>query len=110
MNNSGVFIPPEKPDILTQLQEKEVWLTKVIESAETIHTSQEWSTLKTELFDPMLEKLEKLLKEEALKVPAATEKLAHIAGQLEAIKKLDLPSLAAKHRIELAHIKQQLHG
>ncbi len=115
MNNSfaalGSLEPENVEDRKPQLREREATLVRLLSALEEVHTSSGWSTLKTEVFASLVERLEKDLLTEAQKRPVDQSKLAHITGQLDWAKKYaDLDKLASSYRIELQGVRLQLHG
>ena len=93
------------------LRTKEAKIVKIIEAIDGLRTSKEWSSLKTEVFDGLVVKLERDLREEAEKLDPSTNKLSRIAGELKwARRYANLDGFALQKRVELKNIRQQLHG
>lgn len=117
MNNSklaidsvGIFEEP-KVDTKPYLREREGQLLKIIEAIQGVEQSTHWGTLKTELFDTLVNSLENQLKDEGKKENPDTNKLNRIAGQLRwAEKYADLNKLEASYRVELTSIRKQLYA
>lgn len=101
MNNSGISVEEEKPD----LSEKLGKLTTLIESAHAVLESKGWSTLKAE-FDAELARLKRILFTEAKKRPVDEKELYFIQGRIESMERFDLVNMATKWRTELDHIKK----
>lgn len=117
MNNSKLAIDSltlteEQPvDNKPMLREKESSLIKVIDALQGISQTQEWGTLKSEVFDNLVVTLEKELRDEAKKETPDPLKLSRVAGQLKwAEKYSDLTKLEGVFRIELKRIRQMLYG
>jgi hypothetical protein len=117
MNNSKLAL-----DSLPSLQEleqdnqpklraREAEILVLIEAIQGVVKTKEWSTLKTELFDNLVNVLEREIKDEAKKENPDTLKLNRLAGQLKwAEKYADLSKLEAVFRNELTSIRKQLYG
>lgn len=117
MNNSklaidSVSLTEEQPvDVAPQLKDREGKLIKIIEALQSVNQSQAWSTLKTEVFDSIVNILEKEIKDEAKKETPDTLKLNRFAGQLKwAEKYSDLYKLENVFRQELTHIRTKING
>lgn len=90
--------------------ERQVKLTRIIETIRSLKASSEWSTLKTEVFDTLVESLEKDLREEAKKDNPDTNKLNRISGELQwAERYSDLDKWENALRVELTRINRRLH-
>lgn len=99
----------EKPNS-TPLREREAKLMRVLESLGALSQSNEWSTLKTELFDEVLESIEKKMRVEAGKAEISTPELYRLQGERKWAKRYADPiSLIQNYRVELAHIRKQLN-
>lgn len=103
MNNS-VFSEnkEEKPNV----QECIGRLTTLIESAEAVLVSKEWSTLKEKEFDAELNRLKRVLVTEAKKRPVNEPEIYFIQGRIESMERYDLRYMADKWRVELETIKR----
>lgn len=117
MNNSRLVIDsvPLRLDRqetnVPQLRAREGQLTRVIEAVRKVQSSKEWSSLKTELFDGLTERLVRDLMLEAKKEIPDTLKLNRLAGQLRwAERYSDLSKLEQEFMTELTLLKQTLHG
>jgi Lhr-like helicase len=109
MNNS--FLAPEKEPVSPQekVQEREAWLVRVIEAARAVSDSAEWSSLKEEVFDGVLERLERDLARESMKPEVNTPELYRLQGQiLWARKYADIATLADEYRSELTNVRKRL--
>lgn len=114
MNLSQVEVdltPDPQEDLGPRLQAEEARLLKIIEALQGIVQSKEWSTLKTEVFDNLVNVLEKDLKTEAEKVDCNPMKLNRITGELTWAKKYaNLEKLEAAYRVQLQNVRLKLHG
>lgn len=117
MNNSKLAIDSvslsleKEVDRSPQLIEREARLIKIIEAIQKVERTQEWSTLKTEVFDGIVNVLEKEIKDEAKKENPDTMKLNRLAGQLKwAEKYSDLTKLEHVFRQELNGLRKTLYG
>lgn len=100
-----------KTDNTVQLREREAKLSTIIGALRKIQETQEWSSLKDELFDPLVKTLERELENEAKREEPDTLKLNRIAGQLKwAEKYSDLRKLETVFAVELTNIKKLIHG
>lgn len=96
---------------LPALRKREGELVTLIEALRRVEESDDWSTLKTALFDGVVENLEKRLKSESTKPEINTSEIYKLQGQLAWAKKYsDLGTLARVFRLELTNITQQLNG
>lgn len=114
MNNSKIAIesvPVIDSDKRPWLHQREGELVKIIEAIGGVTSSAEWSSLKTLVFDGLVERLRKDLFTEARKDEPNVLALARINGQYTWAKKYaDLTKLADSFRLELTNIRQQLYG
>lgn len=116
MNNSifaieGLKIQPdEKVNIIPILRERQTKITKTLTALDGLAKSKEWSSLKEEVFDGLVERLSVSLFTESKKVPADVATLANLSGQLEIAERFDLVKYQQKLRNELISIKKQLNG
>lgn len=114
MNNAQVIgdLQPERnDDVATRLGVEEARLLRIIEALQTVRSSQEWSSLKTEVFDNLVNVLKRDLRTEAEKLDPSTNKLNRIAGNLEwARRYADLQKFENEKRVELQNVRQQLYG
>jgi len=121
MNNSKLieYFPKEEPkDIevtveqrLPKLREREGELVRLIDAIRSLESSKDWSTLKTEVFEGLVDSLERKLMQEAKKRPLSIETIYELQGQLTWAKKYaNLDSLAQSYMAELTNIRFQLNG
>lgn len=117
MNNSKLVIDSidlsveEKPDTTEFLREKERKDSRIIEALQEVQKTKGWSSLKEEIFDPLVATLERELAAEGKKEKPDTLKLNRIAGQLKwAEKYADLSKLESVFRVELTNVKKMLYG
>lgn len=104
---------PQEPSVPTdeRLKSEEARLIRIIEAVQTIEDSKEWSTLKTEMFDSLVNVLEKDLRSEAKKEDPSPLKLNRLTGELKwAEKYADLGKLANTYKVQLQRIRIQLYG
>lgn len=108
MNNSFPLetdVSQEKPD--ERLKEREAKLVRLIEALQGINQSPEWSTLKRELFDGVLEGIEGRIKNEANKPELNAPELYRLQGERKwANRYADLDELTNLYRAELANIRK----
>lgn len=90
-------------------KEREATLVKLIETLRRVAVSEDWSSLKKELFDGVVETLERQLKSEAEKDKPDTQTLAKISGQLVWARKYsDLRKLSDIFMVELTNVRKQI--
>jgi hypothetical protein len=105
MNNSSFKPEPEKLD--DRYNEREAWLVRMIEAANGLLDSREWSTLK-EVFDGWQARIERDLKSESEKMPLSVETIYRLQGQLSQEKRHNLESLVEDWKKELANVRNKL--
>lgn len=117
MNNSklaieNISLTVEEPvDRKPYLREREGTLVKLLDAVRKVESSKEWGTLKTELFDALVNTLTRDLSTEAKKEDPDTLKLNRLAGQLKwAEKYSDLKKLEDTFRLELTQVRKYLYG
>lgn len=116
MNNSKLEIESfslEEPqrDRSPELREREGQLVRIIETLKGVAESKLWSSLKTQVFDGVVGKLERDLLFEARKDSPDQLAMARLNGQLMWAKKYaDLDKLANDFRLELKQIRIVLYG
>jgi hypothetical protein len=94
-----------------KLREMESRLVKQLDALERVSTSSEWSTLREEIFDSLVESLNKRLLTEAKKTEPDARYLNRLSGQLEwAARYADLSKFREEKRVELTNIRKRLHG
>lgn len=115
MNNSKLAIDSvnlsvdEPQDITVQLRDREAKLMRLLRAIQDVGAG--WSSLKDELFDPLVVSLEGQLLSEAKNQTPDPSRLNRIAGNLEMARRFaDLNKVEAVYRNELTSIKQKLHG
>lgn len=90
---------------------EEARVVRIIEAIQGVQDSKEWSTLKTEVFDSLVNVLEKDLKTEAKKEDPDPKKLNRLSGELKwAEKYSDLTKLEISYRTQLQGIRKHIHG
>lgn len=114
MNNSlNIDLSPEFPEETGQkerLREREAKLVRTIEALVGVSQSNEWSSLKTELFDKTLETVEQKLRLEAEKPEVCLPELYRLQGERKWARRYADPLLLVEEfRVELAHIRKQLN-
>lgn len=117
MNNSkfaieSISLEEEKPvDIRPKLRTEEEKILKIVEAIRGVSETPQWSTLKTEIFDNLVNILEKGLHDEAKNESPDLLKLSRIAGKLEwAEKYADLHKLEGEYMGKLTNVRQKLYG
>jgi len=111
MNNSSLTIEVEEVDNTSILQEKMASHVKTIEALERVAQSSDWKILKEQMFDGVIESLERRLRSESLKKEIDSSVLYSLQGQIVwARRYADLESLSDAFKVELKEIKKQLHG
>lgn len=111
MNNSFFSVEPEVVDVSPKLREEEARVLRIVEAIRGVQDSVAWSTLKTELFDSLVNVLEKDIATEARKTETDVRKLNRLSGKLEwAEKYSDLSKLENRYMQELSNIRLKLNG
>lgn len=114
MNNSQVFVDlssKSNEDNAPKLRSEEARLLRIVEALQVVNDSKEWSSLKTEVFDNLVNVLERDLRTEAEKPDPNPNKLNRIMGKLEwANRYSDLRKFENEKRSELQNVRLQLHG
>lgn len=112
MNNSKLAIDSvalnleKKEDITPKLTEREATLTRILEAIREVQESRGWSSLKKEVFDGLVERLERDIRHEARKDSPDPLKLRYLTGQLYwAEKYSDLSKLELSFREELKGVR-----
>lgn len=116
MNNSHILpgtaslLVRDNKHIQEKVQEREASLVKQIAAIRDICESLSWSTLKTEVFDPLLTSLKRDLEEEAKKQDPNSNKLNRISGEIKWAERFsDLEKFESSLLVELQYIKTRLH-
>lgn len=108
MNNSFVIETKEDTKSVV-LGEREGELVRIIEAIRAIAGSEGWSTLKTLVFDGVLESLEHRLASESKREEINQPEIYRLQGQIAWAKKYsDLETLANAYRLELINVRSQL--
>lgn len=115
MNNSSIRVElseePTPVDIQPKLRSEEARLVNIIEAVGRLKGSKEWSTLKTEVFDNLVNVLEKDISAEAKKDDPNPLKLNRLSGELKwAARYADLQKMEDTYRVQLTGIRKQLYG
>lgn len=112
MSNNSLIRPESTDDIVSvKMSAREATLVRLIEAIQRIDASEDWSTLKTEIFDTLSSSLERELKEESKKENPNTNKLNRLSGELKWAERFaDFNKYATTLRVELQGIRQRLHG
>lgn len=90
------------------LRERESALIKIIEAIQLVIVSNEWSTLKTLVFDSRIESLEKQLKSESEGHTLNDSEIYRLQGRLFEARKYNLDKLQETYREELSKIKKRI--
>lgn len=102
------FLEESKPTEL--LREREAKLIRMIEALVALSKSNEWSTLKVELFDEVLESIERSIRSEADKAEVSIPALYRLQGEKKWARNYADPLLLVdSYRVELANIRKQLN-
>lgn len=114
MNLSQVQVdlePTPREDLGPRLQAEEARLVRILESLQGIEQSKEWSTLKTEVFDSLVNVLERELRAEAKKDNPEPNKLTRLSGELKWAERFsDLSKLEQGYKVQLQAVRIKLHG
>lgn len=114
MNNSQVLtdsFSEASDDFAPRLRKEEARLLRIVEALQAVQSSKEWSSLKTEVFDNLVNVLEKDLRTESEKIDPEPNKLNRIMGKLEWARRYsDLQKFENEKRVELTNVRQQLYG
>lgn len=106
MNNAFLLEPelikPIEPEV--RKNEREAWLVRMIEASAEVLTSSAWSSLK-EVFDGEIERLQRLIAQEANKKELNTPELYRLQGKLEQAKRYALTDLLKTYQIELTNVR-----
>lgn len=109
MNNSITL--EESPEVQDEriplLRARESELVKIIEALGRLSNTTEWSTLKSLVFDGVLENLEKRLASESHKMPLDDKAIYKLQGQILWAKRYsNLESLTNGFRTELINVRK----
>lgn len=114
MNNGFISLHSEdepQVDIRPKLQEEEAKLLRIIEAAQGLQASKEWSTLKTEVFETLVASLERDLQDEAKKNDPDPRRLNRITGELTWAKRFaSLEKFEGDYRVKLQNVRLRQHG
>lgn len=111
MNNSQVIDSQPSEDVSPKLRAEEARLLRIVEALQAIQSSKEWSSLKTEVFDNLVNVLDKDLRTEAERSDPSSNKLNRIMGKLEWARRYsDLSKFENEKRVELQNVRIQLYG
>ena len=113
MNNSFLNIEPEPIPEQTKewLRAEEARIVKVLEAVGAISSSKEWQVLKTEVFDNLVNILERDIQAEAKKEDVKPAVLNRLAGELKwAERYADLFKLEQYYKGLLKSIRTKLYG
>lgn len=113
MNNSKIAID-NTPLTLEEMvnpesyRERQSTLIRILEAIDGLRNSEEWSTLKKEIFDSRVESLEKQMRNESESNEIKDSNLYRLQGRLFEARKYDLDKLREIHLSELSKIKKLL--
>ncbi len=115
MNNASIVIDNSSKDpdkeLLPRLRSEESRLTRILEAIQEVEGTKAWSTLKIEVFDNLVNVLEKDLKTEAEKPDPNPNRLNRITGEIKWARRYsDLSRFGNEKRVELQNIRIQLNG
>lgn len=108
-NNSLVrFDDGDEVEKSPVVEERETFLISVIELLQRVRLSEDWSSLKQRVFDGLTAKLEKELRDEAMKEDPNTNRLNRLSGELKWSRRFsDLEEYEKTLRVELAAIRKR---
>lgn len=111
MNNYSLSdIVQEIEGRVPQLRNREGELVKIVEAIRKVRETAEWSTLKTYIFDGVLESLESKLKAESHRAEIDSKEIYKLQGQIAWAKKYsNLDTLASAFTLELTNVRLQLN-
>lgn len=102
----------ERPhDLLTNTEEREAKLVKMIEALGQVAVSDDWRVLKELIFDDLVNNLERRIVNEARANEINLPELYKLQGQLSWAKKYaNLEELNNTFKVELKNIRKQNNG
>lgn len=101
----------EEVDIEPRLRTEEARVLRIVEALGQVEQTTAWSTLKNEVFDNVVNVLEKDIMNEAKKDDTDPKKLNRLSGELKwAQKYSDLSKLSNTYKLELQRIRLKLYG
>lgn len=112
MNNSKIALDEislyldKQVDKTEHLRERESVLIRIIEAINRVKESQDWSTLKSLVFDGRIESLEKQMDTESFNENINAPELYRLQGKIFEARKYDLDKLLESYRLELSSIKR----
>ena len=110
MNNSLIQSEEKEDSRLSFLQEQQGELTRLVEAINRVEANDDWRKLKELLFDGIVEKLERQLKDEAHKIEVSLPKLYKLQGNIEWARKYsNLKKVSDEKRLEIENIKKQIY-
>ena len=93
------------------LRSEESRLLKIVNAIQEVQNTKAWSSLKEEIFDSLVNTLEKELRSEAEKIDVDPNKLNRISGELKWARKFsDLQKFENEKMVKLQRVKLQLYG
>ena len=99
-----------REDITPKYRAEEARLLKIIEALQEVEQSKGWSTLKTEVFDTLVNVLEKDIRNEARKGTPDPNRLNRLTGEIEwAERYSDLGKLGNRYREQLQAVRIKLN-
>lgn len=116
MNNSKIAIDnvsleleEKTADRKPMLRQREGELAKIIEAIGAVEQSHDWQTLKSYVFDGVVESLERRLNAEVKKKERDNAEIDRLNGQLQWANKFsNLTKLADIFKVELKNVRTQL--
>ena len=110
MNNSNIQLEKEEDSRLSFLLEKQGELAQLVEAINRVEANDDWRKLKELLFNGVVKKLERQLKDEASRNEVNLPKIYRLQGQIEWAKKYsDLKKISNEKRSELDNLKKQTY-
>ena len=119
MNNSrlvldSMSLTQEEPHLEERqvaLRTRESELTRIIKALDEVEGSEAWSSLKTDVFEPLRDNLEKKIFQEATKEKPDISVLNALKGEWQWAKRFaDLSVYRNEKRVELISVRKSLYG
>lgn len=114
MNLSQVQVEMEvssQEDLSPKYRAEEARLLNIIESIQEVRATKAWSSLKAEIFDKLVDVLDRELGTEARKNSPDPLKLNRTSGELKWAERFsDLHKLENVYRAQLTAVRKQLYG
>lgn len=96
----------EQSQDIDSMRERQGTVVRILEAIESLRNTEEWSTLKKEIFDSRIEYLERSMRSESEKVEVKDSELYRLQGRLFEARKYDLNKLKETYSLELSKIRK----